>query len=193
MSATLTAIINVVIYLAIIPGLWLAGIMQPSVTGWLKHTRFSGIFSRPVVRFILWLALGYFFTLPLIDLLYWLESWIGLFTTQGQALTFSGVLLSSYFLGIVMLGVVYGIILSITRSFWKPGGQSINVGRLFATGGVSSLVADIVRGATLPFSFLQSVMGVTGFFVGWFLALVVLVLIIALMNSEFQHFWNNKD
>lgn len=186
MSAIDSVIFNVLIYLAIFPGLWVAMRMEPVVIRSLKQTRLSALFSNRMARFFFWLALGYFFTLPLIDILYWIESWFGLFSTSGQSLTPTNFLLSSYFLGIILLAVVYGVVFYILRPFWNVPGAPFRIGRLLAVGGVASLIADIVRGSTIPFVFLQATLGQGGFFLGWVVALVVMVLIIALMNTERQ-------
>jgi hypothetical protein len=184
-NAIVSAIFNVLIYLAIIPGMWVAMRSQPVVTGWLRRTHYSAALANPFVRFILWLALGYFFTLPLIDLLYWIENWIGLASTLGQG-SLANSLLSNYFITIVLYLVVYGVVLWGLRSFWVRTGWPKMVARLLAAGGVASMITGILRNTQIPFSFLQVNLGGMGFFIGWAVALLVIIFVISLINLERQ-------
>jgi hypothetical protein len=140
-----SSILNILAVLGIIVGLWIAGRLFPALLTWLHSENRNGLFSRPLVKILLWLALGAFFTLPLLDFVGWLGNLVNVAFAPQEGGEFSTILgtvtgrVYSIFPLFLMLAV-YGIIVYLAKDYISIPGHFNQTERIFIVFGIASLV-----------------------------------------------------
>lgn len=192
----LDSIVSIIIFLATIPALWVSGriILRNPISG-----------DHPL-RLFLWLALGGFFLIPLVDLISYLRDLISLAFLSDQNLTeiplflgttswlqYSAIVIAT---GIIIysFAIYYGRKLIAEHGF--PVMKELALGSLeqgFIVLGLAGLFNHMIRGVVINFIWMRTPVptgapsqGVIGSFVGWIIAFLVLALVLIFMNGKLE-------
>lgn len=185
---------NVIMFLAVIPALWLSGriILRTSIR------------SDRAIQLFLWLVLGGFFLIPLIDLLANLRSLVSLIVSPEenvvQVQLFLGT--TSWFLysalSLVVAVAIYAIAIIYGSRFLTEHGQPVikqlslnSIEQAFIVLGLAGLMNSMIRGIVTNFLWIlntESVRTVStghwGAIMVWVLGFLILILAILLMNKR---------
>ncbi len=186
-------IFTLLVLLAMILGLWVAAGLLPWLVSRIRAEALRGRVAEGPGRFLLWLALGGFFTAPLIDLLGALFGGVNLFLSgPDQFVTPWGTtsIFLYYLLSDLLLAAVYAGVLWFSRGLWARDEEPGRLPRLFCALGAASLVNRIISGIPsrvvslpLPSPIFPQAPGTAGFLVGWVIGLAVLVILLALFRG----------
>jgi hypothetical protein len=190
-------IINTIFYilnfLAVIPGLWIAGLLLPSIISWIQVEQIKILISKGPGRYILWIALGQLFSWPILDILGWIHGWTQINNPGGEYPSIIGYIPGSA-LTIVPLALcflVYGAVIWILRSIWRYAERDKRVERISMVFCLASLVYHLVVGTSerlwlfqLPNPLSQANIGAAGALIGTVLGLIVLAIILLILNMS---------
>lgn len=186
-------VLNILVILGAIVGLWMAGILLPTVITGIHSESLREIISHPFAKIILWAALGALFALPLIDIVSWLGNLVNIVLESQGGSNVSTVLgmispqvYSSFFLFLML--AVYGLTLWLAKDYLPAHGQFNQVERYFIILSIASLIyREIQIGFTQIFFFQlpnQNVQnyGITGFMLEILIGFAILAVILVGLN-----------
>lgn len=195
-SQILYLVSNLLIFLAVIPALWVSGriLLRNPVSEY-----------RSIMLF-LWLALGGFFLIPMIDVLAQLRSLFSLIISpeenMGTVYLFLGTApwLLYAILSLALTVVVYAVAIYYGRRLFAEHGQpmiqklSLNdMEQGFIVFGIAGLLNAMINGIVMNFLWLRNTgvtridyLGTPGVILGWVLAFLLLALAILYMNGKLE-------
>jgi hypothetical protein len=173
---------------AFIAGLWIARSVLPRLVGLISPNNQQLILSRPIIRTILWLAIGSLISLPLEDIVRFLSNLLGIVLIPSQ--TFSTVLglvpgPIYYAFQLLLILLIYGITLLFYRKEQLLILTSLNAAeRLLIFFSSASLILRGIQSVfnvvfAFPYSphvYLEYI-GITGFLIEIFIGVLILGLI----------------
>jgi hypothetical protein len=193
---TLYSVGSILIFLATIPALWISG----------RIILRNPISQDRSTRLFLWLALGGFFLIALVDLISLLRDVISLAIPSDQNATVFPLFLGTtswqvYVAIVIAMGIIiysfavyYGQQLILKQGL--PVIKELTLSSLeqgFIVLGLAGLFNHMIRGIVLNFIWLRIPMstsisseGYIGSFVGWIIALLVLAIVIIFMNGQLK-------
>jgi hypothetical protein len=128
-------------------GLWIARKFLPTCINWLRPKLNNDLLSRPLVQFMLWLAIGGLFTLPLLDFVRWLGNLANLALLPAGEVdnglnTFLGLIPSQAYYGFyaILAVVIYGIVIWLSLDYLPANGQLDKTEHTFILLSIASLV-----------------------------------------------------
>jgi hypothetical protein len=185
------SILSFLAILSIPVGLWIAKKFLPTCINWLRSKVNDDLFSRSIVKIIVWLVLGGLFTLPFLDIIKWLVNWANLiFIPVGQSgmfTTFLGPIPINVYFGfmILLLFVLYGVVFWFASNYLSTPGQLNQAQRIFVVLIIASLfyrgISNIliyIFSLQFPPNFSLPNYGLTGFFSEVVGGIVILILIL---------------
>jgi hypothetical protein len=189
----MNSILSILSILSVIAGLWIAGKLLPDLIAWFYSAYRNDLLFRPLIKILLWLGLGAFFTLPLLDFASWLGNLMNFaLVPQGEFSTMLGTVsmrVYSIFLLLLMLAV-YGIIVYFARDYMKTGGHFNQAERIFIVLSIASLVYRGVHSIfiqiftfQLPIINVTQNLGITGFFIEVLVGIAILTVTLIILNK----------
>jgi hypothetical protein len=191
----LDSVAGILIFLAIVPALWIAGRIV------LKNR-----LGDHRTQLFLWLVLGGFFLIPLVDLISYLRDLISLAIPSDQNVTnFPLFLGTSSWLIYSVIAITMGVIVYSFAIYY--GGRIIENRRFpilkeltlnslekgFILLGVAGLFHQMIRGIVINFIWMRlpvsqyvSSQGLIGSLVGWIIAFLLLAIAIISMSGKLQ-------
>ena len=177
-------------------GFWVAARFLPALINWIQPKVNHDLISHPSVKFILWLALGGLFSLPLLDFVRGLGYLANIvFLAGGPAdngfSTFLGLAPSWAYYGFnfILVLVIFGIVIWFCSDFLSTGRQFNRAERTFIIFSIASLfyhgVSNIftyIFTFQLPAGFIQQNYGIGGFILEVAIGFVILSLILLGVN-----------
>lgn len=190
------SIMSILAILCIFIGLLVARKFLPACLNWILPKVQNDLPSQPFTKFILWLALGGLFTLPLLDFLRWLGYFADIiFVPVGEAgngfTTFLGMVPLRVYHGfyLILMVVIYGIVVWFITDFPSMAEPYNHTGRIFIILSVASL---FYRGVSTVFTYIfsfqppsglvQQDYGIPGFLFEVVIGFVILFLILFGLN-----------
>lgn len=195
-SQILYLVSNLLIFLAVIPALWVSGRIM------LRNP----VSEYRSIMLFLWLALGGFFLIPMIDVLAQLRSLFSLIISpeenMGTVYLFLGTAswLLYAILSLALTVVVYAVAIYYGRRLFAEHGQpmiqklSLNdMEQSFIVFGIAGLLNAMINGIVMNFLWLRNTgvtridyLGTPGVILGWVLAFLLLALAILYMNGKLE-------
>ncbi len=190
------SIMSILAILCILVGLWIAGKFLPACINWICPKVQNDLLSQPFAKFILWLALGGLFTLPLLDFVRWLSNFANIvFVPVGQGengfTTFLGLIPFQVYYGfyLILIVVIYGIVVWSTMDFLSTAEPFNQTERIFIILSIASLfyhavsnIFSYIFSFQLPSGLVQQNYGIPGFLFEVVLGFVILFLILFGLN-----------
>jgi len=190
----LSSISNFIIFLAVVPALWVSGRMI------LKN---ATQYDRAIQLF-LWLVLGGFFLIPLIDLLSSLRSLVSLIVSPEENMLEMQLFLgrTSWFLysaiNLVVAVAIYAVAIVYGRRFLTEYGRPVierlslnDTEQVFIILGLAGLLSSMIHGIIANFLWILNTeanrtvtLGDWGAILGWVLGFLMLLLAVLLMNQR---------
>jgi len=188
---------NLILFLAIIPALWVSGRI-------ILRNPFAA--NRAITLF-LWLVLGGFFLIPLVDLLSYLRSLISLLVSPEenmmQVQLFLGT--TSWFLysaiSLVVAVAIYAVAIIYGKKVLTEHGQPVierlslnDMEQTFLILGLAGLLSSMIHGIVGNFLWILNTestrtvtLGDWGVILGWVLGFFILIVAILLMNLKLEN------
>lgn len=191
------SISNFILFLAVIPALWLSG----------RIILRNPIHSDRAIQVFLWLVLGGFFLIPLIDLLVYLRSLISLLVSPEENMMKVQLFLgtTSWFLysaiSLVVAAAIYAVAIIYGRRFLIEHGQPVieqlslnDMEQAFTVLGLAGLLSSMIHGIVGNFlgildtgSARTVTLGHWGVILGWVLGFLILIVAILFMNQKLEN------
>lgn len=180
----------------ILVGLWMAGRLLSTVIDWIRPKVNNSLLSQPLVKIILWLALGGLFTLPLQDIVRWLANLANLVFlsvrpgTTGITTSFGLIPFQAYYgFSIFLMLAIFGIIIWVSTDYLPRTERFNRTERSFIVLTIASLsyhaVSNIftyIFDIQLPSSLAQQNYGIAGFLFAVAIGFAILLLILFGLN-----------
>ncbi len=187
--------LSILALLSIFLGLWIARKFLPSSINWLHTKDRNDILSQPVAKFIIWLALGGLFTLPLLDFVRWLGYFANfVIVPVGQTGGFTtslGIIPSRLYYGfyLILMAIIYGIAVWYTKDYLSMDERFDRIERIFIGLSIASLVYHAnsniftyIFAFQLPSGVIQQNYGIPGFLIEVVFGFAFLFLILLGVN-----------
>jgi hypothetical protein len=179
--------------LGIFVGLWIAGRLLPAFITLLHLESRNELLPRPLVKILLWLALGALFTQPLLDFVGWLGNLVIALQPQaeGEFSTILGTVTGQVYAGfhLILMLAIYGVIVYLAKNYLLKVGQFSQTERIFIVLSIGSWVyRGVLNIFTQVYSFqfpIFNVMqnyGLFGFLIEVLVAIVILTGILIGLN-----------
>ena len=195
-SQILDSVVSIVIFLATIPALWISG----------RIILRNPISEDRSTRLFLWLVLGGFFLIPLVDLISYFRDLISLAIPSDQNVTEFPLFLGTtswqlYSAIVIAMGIIiysfaiyYGQ--KLIAKHGLPVMKELTLSSLeqgFIVLGLAGLFNHMIRGIVINFIWMRfpvstsvSSQSFISSFVGWIIAFLVLAIVIIFMNGQFK-------
>ncbi len=191
------SISNIIMFLVVIPALWVSG----------RIILRNPILEQRSISLFLWLALGCFFLIPMIDVLAELRSLISVIVSPEENMGAIPIFLgtTSWFLysilSLALTIVVYAVAIYYGRLLLAKHGLPVieqlslnDMEQGFVVFGVAGLFNAMVHGIVTNFLWIGNtgatrtvVLGTWGAMLGWILAFLILALTIIYMNGKLEN------
>lgn len=191
------SISNIIMFLVVIPALWVSG----------RIILRNPILEQRSISLFLWLALGGFFLIPMIDVLAELRSLISFIVSPEENMGAIPIFLgtTSWFLysilSLALTIVVYAVAIYYGRLLLAKHGLPVieqlslnDMEQGFVVFGVAGLFNAMVHGIVMNFLWIGNtgatrtvVLGTWGAILGWILAFLILALAIIYMNGKLEN------
>jgi hypothetical protein len=201
---SINTVLNILIILIFVAGLWIAAIMLPKLVAWLRPQAPERTPLRPLVTIVLWLGLSYMLTFPMRDVLTLVTDVLQIILGQSQRISVATgmVPVLVYFLFyIILMLVIYALILWVCREFFHASGplNGAERGLLVLTAAsltyqsVQRLIASSLNYALFP-QLAQLSDGSLGFIIQAVLSILVLgILVVAFYPLFFRRSEEEDD
>jgi len=191
-----SSISNIIMFLAVIPALWVSGriIIRNPVS------------SDHSIMLFLWLILGGFFLIPMTDLLSYLRNLLSIIVSPDENMMEMPLFLgtTSWFwysiISLVVAITIYAIAFIYGRKLLMEHGQPLieglslnDVEQAFIVLGLAGLLSSMIHGIVGNFLWILNTdtgtarsmpLGPWGAILGWVLAFLILIVVILLMNQK---------
>ncbi len=191
---TVSSISNIIMFLAVIPALW--------VSGRIILRNFMS--SDHAIILFLWLVLGGFFLIPLIDLLSYLRNLVLLIVSPDQNMMemplFLGTIAWFWYaiISLVVAITIYAVAMIYGKRLLVEHGQPLieqlslnDMEKAFTVLGLAGLLSSMIHGIVGNFLWILNTesartvtLGSWGVILGWVLGFLLLILAILLMNQR---------
>ena len=191
-----SSISNIIMVLAVIPALWVSG----------RIILRNPISSDHSILLFLWLVLGGFFLIPLIDLLSNLRNLLSLIVSPDENMMEIPLFLgtTSWFwysiISLIVATAIYAIAIIYGKRLLMEHGQTViellslnDVEQAFFVLGLAGLLSSMIHGIIGNFLWILNTdtetarsmpLGPWGAILGWVLAFLILIVVILLMNQK---------
>lgn len=185
MLSALPIILTILQLGAIVASLWAGGRLLRTLEAFLPSGRTRTRLSRAFIRLIVWIGTSMLFLLPFLDLLGLVRDWVEISVSRPVIIP----QIDTFLFSLILLAVVYGSVLWITRKNLPDIPEIHPVERLLLVLSVASLVYRSISMTVSQFYFLQYLpfvqqrdYGTAGFVTAVFIGLLIYTAILFGLN-----------